>query len=235
MRATVVVLEGLCMNLLQVRKGQFVYYKNELHKVYSVRPLSKLSIKLFRIKDMEQVSCRADEITLHRPKHLDSLIFQGVRYTLLKDKPAKVDGYILITHPDPGQLDHYTLNEFEKVSELIGEKVYTTLYNTVKPKEYLVLEPSVVAGSREIDYLDPTLVTEEQAEKDRALQAKAVEEISIMPSVGDIYLNLDNGIKAMVVAVLGEEVILGHGERVKSVDLFNSDSWTAISVSEEDF
>ena len=56
-----------------------------------------------------------------------------------------------------------------------------------------------------------------------------------MPSVGDIYLNFDNGIKAMIVAILGDEVIIGHGERMKSIDLFNSDSWTAISVREEDF
>ncbi|WP_172373365.1 hypothetical protein [Sporosarcina jiandibaonis] len=224
------------MNLLQVRKGQFVYYKNELHKVYSVRPLSRLSIKLFRIKDMEQVNCRADELTLHRPQHLDSLIFQGVRYTLRKDKPAKVDGYILITHPDPGQLDHYTLNEFEKVGELVGDKVYTTLYNTVKPKEFLVLEPGEAPDSKVIDYLDPSLVTAEQLEADRELEEKAVEEAAKLPSVGDIYLNLDNGIKAMVVALVDNEAILGHGERVKSDDLFKSDSWNVIySTGEEDF
>jgi hypothetical protein len=236
MTTVIKALEGLCMNLLQVRKGQFVYYKNELHKVYSVRPLSRLSIKLFRIKDMEQVNCRADELTLHRPQHLDSFLFQGARYTLRKDKQAEVDGYILITRPDPGQLDHYTLNEFEKVGELIGDKVYTTLYNTVKPKEFLVLEPGVAPDSKEIDYLDPSIVTPEQLESDRQLEANFSEEASKTPSVGDIYLNLDNGIKSMVVALVDDEAVLGHGERVKSVDLFKSDSWNVIySTGEEDF
>ena len=224
------------MNLLQVRKGQFVYYKNELHKVYSVRPLSRLSIKLFRIKDMEQVNCRADEISLHRPQHLDSFMFLGVRYTLRKDKGAEVDGYILITRPDPGQLDHYTLNEFEKVGELIGDKVYTTLYNTVKPKEFLVMEPGVAPESKAIDYFDQSLVTEEQLEGDRQLEANANVETLKKPSVGDIYINLDNGIKSMIVALVDDEAIMGHGERVKAIDLFESDSWNVIyATGEEDF
>jgi hypothetical protein len=236
MTTVIKALEGLCMNLLQVRKGQFVYYKNELHKVYSVRPLSRLSIKLFRIKDMEQVNCRADELTLHRPHPLDSLIFQGARYTLQKDKQAEVDGYILITRPDPGQLDHYTLNEFEKVAELVGDKVYTKLYNTVKPKEFLVLEPGESPDSKAIDYLDPSLVTAEQLAADLELEENSIEEVSKRPSVGDIYLNLDNGIKSMVVALVDDDAVLGHGERVKAVDLFNSDSWNVIySTGEEDF
>lgn len=222
------------MNLLQVRRGQFVYYKNELYKVYSVRPLSRLSIKLFRIKDMEQVNCRADEITLHRPQHLDSFMFLGVRYTLRKDKDAQVDGYILITRPDPGQLDHYTLNEFEKVGELIGDKVYTTLYNTVKPKEFLVMEPGVTPESKAIDYFDQSLVTEEQVEGDRQLEANANVETLKKPSVGDIYINLDNGIKSMIVALVDDEAIMGHGERVKAIDLFKSDSWNVIYATGED-
>lgn len=224
------------MNLLQVRKGQFVYYKNELHKVYSVRPLSKLSIKLFRIKDMEQVNCKADEISLHRPQHLDSFMFLGVSYTLRKDKDAEVDGYILITRPDPGQLDHYTLNELEKVGELIGDKVYTTLYNTVKPKEFLVMEPGIAPESKGIDYLDQSLVTKEQIEVDRQLEADANVETLKKPSVGDIYINFDTGIKSMIVALVGDEAIMGHGERVKSGDLFESDSWNIIyATGEEDY
>ncbi|MBO1912914.1 hypothetical protein J4G37_49930, partial [Microvirga sp. 3-52] len=144
-----------------------------------------------------------------RPQHLDSFLFQGSRYTLRKDKPAEVDGYILITRPDPGQLDHYTLNEFEKVGELMGDKVYTTLYNTVKPKEFLVMEPGGAPDSKEIDYLDQSLVTPEQEEEDRKLEETASEEASKTPSVGDIYLNLDNGIKSMVVALVDDEAIMG--------------------------
>lgn len=220
------------MNILQVRKGQFVYYKNQLHKVYSVRPLSRLSVMMYRIKDMVQVSCRAEEISLYRPKHLDSLMLLGSRYTLRKDVRAVVDEYILITRPDPGHLDHYGLNEFEKVGQLVDEKIYTTLLNTVKPKEFLVMVPGVQDESNGIDYLDKSLITEADLEEDRKLEEKSAEDTAIKPSVGDIYLNLDNGIKAMVVAVIEDEVILGHGERIKIADLFESDSWKIIYLNE---
>lgn len=227
---------GVFMNLLQVRKGQFVYHNNELHKVYSVRPLSRLSILLYRIKDMEQVACRADEIKLHRPQHLDSFMLMGTRYTLRKDEPAVEDGYILITHPDPGHLDHYYLNEFEKVAELIDGKVYTTLLNTVKPKEFMTMVPGVHKDSNPIDYLDDSLVTEEQREEEVRLEKEAEDEAAVKPSVGDIYINLDNGIKAMIVAVIDDEVVLGHGERMKAAQLVESDSWTLIYITnEEDF
>lgn len=224
------------MNLLQVRKGQFVYYKNELHKVYSVRPLSRLSILLYRIKDMEQVACKAEEIKLHRPRDLDSFMLMGIRYTLRKDEPAVEDGYILITHPDPGHLDHYTLNEFEKVAELIDGKVYTTLLNTVKPKEFMTMVPGVHPESNSIDYLDESLRTEEQLAEELRLEKESAAESAVNPSVGDIYINFDNGIKAMIVAVVDDEVVLGHGERMKAEELIQSDSWQLIYITnEEDF
>lgn len=222
------------MNLLQVRKGQFVYYKNELHKVYSVRPLSRLSILLYRIKDMEQVACKADEIKLHRPQHLDSFMLMGTRYTLRKDEMAEEDGYILITHPDPGHLDHYSLNEFEKVAEVIDGKVHTTLLNTVKRKEFMTLVPGIHEESNPIDYLDESLVTEEQRAEEVRLEKEAAEDTAIKPSVGDIYINLDNGIKAMIVAVIDDEVVLGHGERMKAVELVESDSWTLIYITNDE-
>lgn len=43
------------MKLFQVRKGQFVFYENELHKVYSVKPMFKKSVHMYRLKDMKQV------------------------------------------------------------------------------------------------------------------------------------------------------------------------------------
>lgn len=222
------------MNILQVRKGQFVYYKNQLHKVYSVRPLSRLSVMMYRIKDMVQVSCRAEEISLYRPKHLDSLMLLGARYTLRDDVKAVVDEYILITHPDPGHLDHYSLNEFEKVGELVDDKVYTTLLNTVKPKEFLVMVPGEQSESNNIDYLDRSLITEADLEEERKLEAETQKVAAVSPSVGDIYINFDNGVKAMVVAVVEDEVVLGHGERIKMADLFESDSWNLIYVTEEE-
>lgn len=222
------------MKLLQVRKGQFVYYQNELHKVYSIKPLSRLSVLLYRVKDMEQVACKAEEITLYRPQHLDSLMLMGMRFTLRKDAIPVEDGYILITHPDPGHLDHYGLNEFEKVSELVDGKVYTTLLNTVKPKEYMTMVPGVDEESNPIDYRDPSLVTEAQLELERVLEKEALKDSAASPSVGDIYLNLDNGIKAMIVAIVEEEAILGHGQKIPVDELVKSDSWTLIYITNEE-
>lgn len=221
------------MNILQVRKGQFVYYKNELHKVYSIRPLSRIPILMYRIKDMEQVSCRAEEITYYKPKHMDSFMLQGVRYTLRNDVQAVEEGYILISNPNPGQMDSYTLNEFEKVEKLIDGNVFTTLQNTVKWKEFLVMAPGVKSGSNPIDYADMSLVTESQKNYDTQLEQKALDIVAVTPTVGDIYLNLDNGIKAMVVAVIEDEVVLGHGERIKSSELVDSDSWNVIYLTED--
>src|SRR5690625_6131051 len=76
------------MRLINVRKGQFVYYKNELHKVYSVQPFFRRSIHLSRLKDLEQIIVTAKEITYYRPKHLDSFIYNGKRYTLDEDTRA---------------------------------------------------------------------------------------------------------------------------------------------------
>lgn len=222
------------MKLLQVRKGQFVYYQNELHKVYSVRPLSKKSILLYRIKDMAQASCRAEELTFYRPKHLDSFLLMGTRYTLRKDMPPEEDGSILITHPDPGHLDNYSLNEFERVQEVMDGKVYTTLSNTVKPKEYMTMMVGEAEQSERIDYLDESAVTSEQKKLDAQLEKEASEDTSIKPKVGDIYLNLDNGIKSMIVAVIDDEVMLGHGERLKANELVESDSWTLIYITNEE-
>lgn len=222
------------MNLLQVRKGQFVYYKNELHKVYSVKPLSRLSVQLYRVKDMEQVSCKADEIKLYRPKDMDSFMLMGTRYTLKKEEPAEVDGYILITHPDPGHLDHYGLNEFEKVGELVDGKVYTTLLNTVKRKEFMTMVPGVLEDSNPIDYEDASLVTEAQLAHEKQLEQEALQDSAASPSVGDIYINYDNGIKAMIVAIVDDEVILGHGERLKISEIVASDSWKLIYITNEE-
>src|SRR5690625_6898007 len=82
------------MKLYNVRKGQFVYYNNELHKVYSVKPFFKQSVHLIRLKDFEQILTTAKEINYYKPKHLDSFICNHERYTLHKDVKAKVGDYI---------------------------------------------------------------------------------------------------------------------------------------------
>ncbi|RKJ14105.1 hypothetical protein D7X33_48455, partial [Butyricicoccus sp. 1XD8-22] len=98
------------MNLFQVRKGQFVYYNNELHKVYAVKPMYKQSVHLMRLKDLTQHLCSAKEVEKYQPKALDSFIFNKKAYTLNKERAAKVGDFILVTNPNPDYLDHYTLN-----------------------------------------------------------------------------------------------------------------------------
>ncbi|MGB6409208.1 MAG: hypothetical protein WBF39_17165 [Planococcus donghaensis] len=214
------------MKLLQVRKGQFVYYQNELHKVYSVKPLAKKSVLMFRVKDMEQVDCKAEEITLYKPKHMDSFLFFGSRYTLLENQPAEEGGYILITKPDPDYMDHYSLNEFEKVESVEGNNVITTRQNTVKAKEFLVMSPGEATGSNDIIYLDKSKVSADQLEKDAQLEEVLREKSAIRPSIGDVYLNLDNTGTAMVVAIVDEEVVLGTGDRLTFHQLYKADNWS---------
>lgn len=213
------------MKLIQVRKGQFVYYNNELHKVYSVKPLAKKSVLMFRVKDMVQVASKADEVSLYKPKHLDSFLFFGARYTLREDLGPEEGGYIFIHKPDPDYMDHYSLNEFEKVESVEGKNVITTRQNTVKFKEFLVMEPGESEGSIDIAYLDKSKIDASQLEEDAALLEKIRERDAIRPSIGDVYLNLDNGATAMVVAIEKEEVTLGTGDRITFHALFQSDSW----------
>src|SRR5690625_4002788 len=99
------------MRLINVRRGQFVYYENKLHKVYSVKPFFKQSVHLIRLSDFEQVLATAREIDLHRPKHLDSFMYNGHRFTLDKNKKAEVGDYILVINPKPDSLDRHHLQD----------------------------------------------------------------------------------------------------------------------------
>nr|WP_316047328.1 hypothetical protein [Planococcus glaciei] len=161
------------MKLLQVRKGQLVYFNNELHKVYSVKPLAKKSVLMFRLKDMEQVASKAEQVSYYKPKHLDSFLFLGARYTLRDDIPAEPGGYIFITKPDPDYMDHYSLNEFEKVESVEGKDVVTTRQNTVKFREFFVMVPGEEPGSNDITYFDKAKVAPEQLDEDALLEEKA--------------------------------------------------------------
>lgn len=226
------------MKLLQVRKGQFVYFNNELHKVYSVKPLAKKSVLMYRLKDMEQFSGKAEEVSYHKPKHLDSFMFLGTRYTLREDQPAEEGGYILIHKPDPDYMDHYSLNEFEKVEAIEGRNVITTRQNTVKFREFLVMVQGEEPGNTDISYFDKSKVSAEELEADHKLEEELREKNAIKPSIGDVYLNLDNGAVAMVVAIEQDQVTLGTGARISFHDLYKSDSWNylySINSSDGDF
>ncbi|WP_077324523.1 hypothetical protein [Virgibacillus siamensis] len=215
------------MKLFQVRKGQFVYYKNELHKVYSVKPMFRQSVHLYRLKDMKQILTRASEITLYRPKHNDTFIFYGKRYTIDKDTKPEKGNYILIIKPTPDFLDHYSLNDIEKVDNVEDGNVVTTRDNGVKHSEYVVMVPGKADGSNEIAYFDKNLVSEEQLLADESPQ-NMDDNDELKPLVGDIYLDLQNKTKSMIIAMTREEIIFGHGVRVHVSELMDETKFSAV-------
>src|SRR5699024_5199761 len=91
-------------------------YKNELHKVYSVQPFFRRSIHLSRLKDLGQRIVTAKEITYYRPKHLDSFIYNGKRYTLDEDTRAVVVGALRIIAAKPDYIHNQHLHAIELVS-----------------------------------------------------------------------------------------------------------------------
>ncbi|MBP1970643.1 hypothetical protein J2Z83_002779 [Virgibacillus natechei] len=221
------------MKLYQVRKGQFVFYKNELHKVYSVKPVFKKSIHLYRLKDMQQVLTRASEIELYRPQNNDTFIFYGKRYTIDKDKKPESGDYILITKPAPDFLDHYSLNEIEKVESVEDGNVVTTKDNGVKHSEYVVLVPGKTDASQEIAYLDKNLVPEAQQIEDESITYLSEKDTALRPAVSDIYIDVRNDTKAMVVAMTEDEVIFGHGVRVHVAELLDENNFQLIYRDED--
>ncbi|ASN06924.1 hypothetical protein [Virgibacillus necropolis] len=222
------------MNLFQVRKGQFVYYNNELHKVYSVKAMFKKSVHLYRLKDMQQVLSKASDIQLYKPRHLDSFIFYGKRYTIDQSKLPEAGDYILIVKPAPDFLDHYSLNEIEKVDNVEDGNVVTTRDNGVKHSEYVLLVPGKLEGSHEIAYFDINLVSSMQQADDEALAYLSDDDVEMKPAVGDIYLDIQSSTKTMIVAMTEDEVMFGHGVKVHITELKDEDKFTLIYRSEED-
>ncbi|PAV28087.1 hypothetical protein CIL05_18435 [Virgibacillus profundi] len=222
------------MKLFHVRKGQFVFYKNELHKVYSVKPMFKMSVHLYRLKDMQQILTRASEIDYFKPKHNDTFIFYGKRYTIDKDSKPEPGDYILIVKPAPDFLDHYSLNEIEKVDSVEDGNVVTTRDNGVKHSEYVVLVPGRADASQEIAYFDKNLVPEEQQLQDESISYLAESDNSLKPVVGDIYIDVQNDVKSMIVAMTQDEVIFGHGTRVHVAELLNENNFKLVYRFEED-
>ncbi|GGA88878.1 hypothetical protein [Ornithinibacillus halotolerans] len=217
------------MKLYQVRKGQFVFYQNELHKVYTVKHMFKKSVHLYRMKDMKQVLTSANEITLYKPKHNDTFIFYGKRYTIDENRRPNPGDYILITKPAPDFLDHYSLNSIEKVASVEDGNVVTTRDNGVKHHEYVVMVPGKAEASQEIAYYDKNLVPEEQQIQDESISyLMDSDEDIVKPVVGDVFLDVETNTKAMVVAMSGTEVVFGHGKKVHIAELFDEEKYQVV-------
>lgn len=237
------------MRLFNVRKGQFVYFENELHKVYSVMPFFKQSIHLIRLNDLEQKLAKAREIDLYRPTHLDSFIYNEVRYTLKNDVRAEVGDLILVIDPRPDSLDQHHLHAIETVTSIEHNGVITNKANGIKHNEYWVLVPGLLDGANLVDYQNPEEVIDElSTETDTSTQyedlgVEALVDVNVgeidpqspyptneLPVVGDVFQKVDDNsfITAMVVGMEDDTIYLGLGENkaVPKDELTNPEKWT---------
>ncbi|MGM8212263.1 hypothetical protein ACLIBH_05625 [Virgibacillus sp. W0430] len=222
------------MKLLNVKRGQFVYYNNQLHKVYTVKPFFKQSIHLVRLEDLEQQLATAKEIDLYKPQHLDSFVCNYKRYTLRKDVKAKVGDYILVINPMPDSLDHHHLHAIEMVSSIEKNGVISNKENGIKHNEYWVMVPGLEDGATKIDLQKadskhihehvPNVVAERMQVEKNGSQAKG------MPRIGDVYQKNDSDpiIQAMVVAIEGRTVYLGANMKVPVEELSNREAWSFV-------
>lgn len=213
------------MKLFQVRKGQFVYFNNELHKVYSVKPMYKQSIHLIKLRDLSQHLTTASNIERYKPMEHDSFIFNHKVYTLSNEKVAVEGDFILITNPQPDYLDRYSLNEIEVVATVEKKGVITNRSNGIKHNEYLLMVPGRNEKSRPIDFKDTQNIEEEINEND---QEPIGNYDAHQPTLGDVYKNIENihNInEAMVVAIQDQKVFLGNGLELLQSELMNNERW----------
>lgn len=214
------------MRLINVRKGQFVYYKNQLHKVYSIKPFFKQSVHLVRLEDYEQQLATAKEIDLYKPKHLDSFVSNHQRYTLRKDAKAQVGDYILVINPRPDSLDHHHLHAIEMVSKIEENGVISNKSNGIKHTEYWVMVPGLEESANIIDLQFPDPEYESRAHE--LLQNVIVSEKINTPKIGDVFQKNDSDplMQAMVIAIKGETIILGGNLKVLIGELMNPEKWS---------
>ena len=211
------------MKLYQVRKGQFVYYNNELHKVYGVKPMYKLSVHLMKLRDMTQHITNAASVEKYKPKENDSFIFNHKAYTLNKDRKAEEGDFVLIHNPMPDSLDTYSLNEIDVVESVDKHGVITSNSHGIKHNEYLLMLPGRASDSHPIDY---QVMDSDYVENDQDIPP-TIPDNQPVPTLGDIYKMTDSNeiVEAMVVAVKGHQVYLGGGLEVPQEELMNTEKW----------
>lgn len=209
------------MKLFQVRKGQFVYYQNELHRVYSVKPMVKQSVHLMKLRDLSQHLSSAAEVDRYQPKELDSFIFNKNIYTLSKNRKAEVGDFILITNPNPDYLDHYSLNEIEVVATVENKGVITNKSNGIRHNEYLLMVPGRDDNSNPIEYRDIENIDESNLNDQLDINN------DLLPVIGDVYRKNDNDevIEAMVIAIQGNTIFLGGGLELSNDELIDHVKW----------
>ena len=214
------------MKLYQVRKGQFVYYDNELNRVYGVKPIYKQSVHLIRLRDLTQHLTNAASVERYKPNELDSFIFNHKAYTLSKERKAEKGDYVLIHNPMPDSLDTYSLNEIEVVEEVDKHGIITSNSHGIKHNEYLLMVPGRAKASRPIDYQNTENAEAENLD-DIKSHNSSNPNIELLPTLGDIYKKKDGDelFEAMVVAIKGQTVFLGGGIEVSQDKLIDTNKW----------
>lgn len=210
------------MKLFQVRKGQFVYYNNELHKVYAIKPMYKLSVHLIKLRDLTQHITNAASVERYIPKENDSFIFDHKVYTLNKNQIPKAGNLILINNPSPDTLDHYSLNEIEVVETVDNKGVVTSDLNGIKHTEYLLMLPGRAPDSHPIDYKNMVNIEEDiSSDYPQNIQPE------LQVQLGDIYKKIDSDVffEAMIIAIKGQTVYFGGGLEVSNKDLMDTEKW----------
>jgi hypothetical protein len=211
------------VKLYQVRKGQFVYYNNELHKVYGIKPMNKLSVHLIKLRDMTKHITNAASVERYKPKEHDSFIYNHKAYTLNKHRQAEEGDYILIHNPLPDSLDTYSLNEIDVVETVDKQGVVTSNSHGIKHNEYLLMLPGRAHDSHPIDYQNSESGNMENVED----MPPSNPDNEPLPSIGDIYKkkNSNEVFEALVVAVKGHTVYLGGGFEVPQEEMMNTNEW----------
>jgi hypothetical protein len=214
------------VKLYQVRKGQFVYYNNELHKVYGVKPMYKQSVHLLRLRDLSQHLTKAVEVERYKPKEFDSFVFNKKAYTLINNRKAEEGDYILIHNPKPDSLDTYALNEIELIETVDKTGVITSNSHGVKHNEYLLMVPGRLDNSIPIDFQDIRAVEATNIENLESDHLNYPDNVR-WPTLGDIYKKGDSVdlLETMVVAVKGQTVYLGDGTEVLKEEIINTGKW----------
>ncbi|MFC7687065.1 hypothetical protein [Ureibacillus sp. GCM10028918] len=212
------------MKLYQVRKGQFVYYNNELHKVYAVKPIYKLSVHLIKLRDLTQHITNAASVTRYIPTENDSFIYDHKVYTLRNNQKPVAGDLILINNPNPDTLDNYSLNEIEMVETVDNKGVITSDLDGIKHSEYLLMVPGRAPDSHPIDYQDMVNINEDYDNVSPQI-IHPYGELSVQ--LGDIYKKKDSDvlIEAMVVEINGQTIYLGGSIEVPHEELMNPNKW----------
>lgn len=215
------------MNLLNVRKGQFVYYESKLHQVYSVKAFFKQSVHLIRLEDFEQQLAMAKDITLYKPQHMDSYIVNRKRYTLHRDIEAEIGDYILVINPKPDSFDHHYLHAMEMVSSLETNGVITNKSNGIKHNEYWIMLPGLEEGANIIDVENPDAdyIAQQWEEMTQANMP-----IVYIPKIGDVYQRNTSTpvLQAMILAIQEDTAYLGGNVEVKLDELNDASKWSYI-------